>query len=126
MTVPRIIAAVAGLFLAVFGLWAFFGPQSFFDQIATFQPYNRHLIHDIGAFQFGAGATLLVALAWADALGAALAGVAAGSALHAAAHWLDKDLGGRSSDPYFLTILAVVIAAAAVLRRRSSAGSQAG
>ena len=120
MTFPRIIAAVAGLFLVVFGLWAFFGPQSFFDQIATFQPYNRHLIHDIGAFQFGAGATLLFALAWADAAGAALAGVAAGSALHAAAHWLDKDLGGRSSDPYFLTALAVVIAAAAVMRRRSA------
>jgi len=119
MKVSRIVAFAAGAFLIVFGLWAFFGPRSFFDQIATFPPYNRHLLHDIGAFQFGLGVVLLLSMVWTDALGAALAGVGAGSALHAVAHWWDRSLGGRSSDPYTLTVLAAVILGAAMFRRRS-------
>jgi hypothetical protein len=115
----RVIALLVGVFLVVFGLWAFFGTRSFYDQIATFPPYNRHLIHDIGAFQVGLGATLLIAVAWADALGAALAGNGAGAFLHAAAHWWDRDLGGKSSDPYVITLLAAVIVAAALARAGS-------
>ena len=122
MKLSRVIALLIGVFLVVLGLWAFFGPRSFYDQLATFPPYNRHLLHDIGAFQFGLGATLLIAMAWADALGAALAGVGAGAVLHAAAHWADRDLGGKSSDPYLLTLLAVVIVAAALARARSRPG----
>jgi len=118
----RVIAVLVGVFLVVLGLWAFFGPRSFYDQLATFPPYNRHLLHDIGAFQFGLGATLLIAIAWADALGAALAGVGAGAVLHAAAHWADRDLGGKSSDPYLLSLLAVVIVAAALARARTRPG----
>jgi hypothetical protein len=120
MKLSRYVAAVAGLSLVALGLWAFFDPRSFFDQLATFKPYNRHLIHDIGAFQVGLGATLLIALAWTDALAVALAGVGAGSALHAAAHWWDKDLGGKSSDPYSLTIVALVILIAGAMRHHAS------
>lgn len=122
MKLSRVIAVLVGVFLVVLGLWAFFGPRSFYDQLATFPPYNRHLLHDIGAFQFGLGATLLIAIAWADALGAALAGVGAGAVLHAAAHWADRDLGGKSSDPYLLSLLAVVIVAAALARARTRPG----
>ena len=121
MRAPKIIAILAGLFLTVFGFWAFFDARSFFDQIANFPPYNPHLLHDIGAFQIGLGMTLLIATVWADALAAALAGGGVGAAMHAAAHWWDQDLGGRSSDPYALTILAVVVLAAAWLRRRRRA-----
>ena len=119
MKFPRYVAAASGVFLIAFGLWAFFDPHSFFEQIATFKPYNRHLMHDIGAFQFGLGATLLIALAWTDALAVALAGAGAGSVLHAAAHWWDRDLGGRSSDPYTLTFIAIVILVAGAMRHRS-------
>lgn len=119
MRLPRIVAVLFGLFLTVFGLWAFFATRSFFDQIANFPPYNRHLLHDIGAFQTGLGLTLLIAAVWTDALGAVLAGNGIGATMHAAAHWWDRDLGGRSSDPYALTILAVVVLAVAWLRRRS-------
>ena len=118
MKAPKIIAILSGLFFTVLGLWAFFGTRSFFDQLANFPPYNPHLLHDIGAFQIGLGLTLLIATVWTDALAAALAGGGMGSAMHAAAHWWDRDLGGRSSDPYALTILAIVILAAAWLRRR--------
>jgi hypothetical protein len=43
-------------------------PHSFYDQAATFPPYNRHFIHDIGAFQVVRGSCLIAALALADAL----------------------------------------------------------
>jgi uncharacterized membrane protein len=114
----RLIAGLVGVFLVVFGLWAFFGPRSFFDQVATFPPYNRHLLHDIGAFQVGMGLALILAVRWADALSVALAGVGAGATFHAAAHWWDRDLGGKSSDPYVLTALALVLVVAALARRR--------
>jgi hypothetical protein len=117
--IARAVAVLAGLFLVVFGLWAFFAPASFFERIATFKPYNRHLIHDIGAFQVGLGATLLIALAWKDALGSALLGNGLGAGMHAAAHWWDRSLGGRSSDPYFITALAVIVIGAGMLRARS-------
>jgi hypothetical protein len=116
----RYVAVAAGLFLVVLGFWAFFGPQSFFDRIATFNPYNKHLIHDIGAFQIGLGATLLIALARKSALATALAGVGIGSGFHAIAHWIDKDLGGRDSDPYGLTIVAVLILVAAAMAHKES------
>jgi hypothetical protein len=119
MKAPRIVAILFGMFLTVFGFWAFFGTRSFFDQIANFPPYNRHLLHDIGAFQIGIGLTLFIATVWTDALAAALAGSGIGAAMHAVAHWWDRDLGGRSSDPYALTVLAGVVLAAAWVRRRS-------
>ena len=119
MRLSRVIAALVGLFLVALGLWSFLGPRSFYDQLATFPPYNRHLFHDIGAFQVGLGAVLLLAVRWGDALGVALTGVGIGAALHAAAHWWDRDLGGKSSDPYLLSVLALVILAAALARARA-------
>jgi hypothetical protein len=118
MKLTRVIAALVGAFLVVLGLWAFLGPRSFYDQIALFPPYNRHMLHDIGAFQAGLGVTLLLAVRWGDALGVALAGVASGSALHAASHWWDRDLGGKSTDPYVLTVFAAVVVVAAAGRAR--------
>ena len=123
MKFARYVAVAAGLFLVVFGVWAFFGPQSFFDRIATFKPYNKHLIHDIGAFQIGLGTTLLLALVWQSVLAVALGGVGIGSAFHAIAHWTDKDLGGRDSDPYSLTIVAVLILVAAAMAHHESRAS---
>jgi hypothetical protein len=115
--VPPAIALAAGLFSAGLGLWAFFDPQSFFDQLALFPPYNEHLLHDVGAFQVGLGATLLLALVWrSDALLVALAGMGIGAVLHFISHVEDTDLGGRSSDPYTLGVLAAVIVGAAAWR----------
>jgi hypothetical protein len=115
---PRVIATLAGLVTLVLGLWAFFDPRSFYDQLAVWPPYNRHFLHDVGAFQFGLGATLLGAAFVRDALTLALTGVGLGSALHAVSHGMDRNLGGRASDPYALGLLAVVILAGAVLRAR--------
>jgi hypothetical protein len=39
-------------------------PRSFFTALAAFEPYNQHFIQDIGAFQIGLGAVLLLAGVW--------------------------------------------------------------
>ncbi len=108
------LTAVGAAFFIGVGLWAFFGPRSFFDQLATFEPYNPHFLHDIGAFQVGIGAALAAAL-WrrTDAIFAALAGAGVGSAFHTVAHIRDNDLGGMDSDPYVFGIAALLLLAGA-------------
>jgi hypothetical protein len=55
---------ISGLFMLAFGIWAFFAPVSFAEFVAF--PYNRHLLHDAGAFQIGIGTTVMLALLWAN------------------------------------------------------------
>ena len=88
--IARIVALVAGLLTLGAGLWAFIGPRSFYDAVATFPPYNRHLIHDIGAFQIGLGATVLLGLRWRDTLLVVLTGYAAGAVVHAVSHIIER------------------------------------
>ncbi len=114
----RAFAVAAGLLTLLLGLWCFIAPQSFYDQIATWPPYNTHLLHDIGAFQMGLGATLLAGVALKDGLLVGLTGGAVGSVMHAIAHIIDRGKGGRSTDPGALGLLALLIVAAAVLRYR--------
>ena len=100
------------------GIWAFLDPRAFYEGVATWPPFNKHFIHDIGAFQIGLGLTLLLGLLGGDALFVALAGVGAGQAIHALAHWIDRDLGGKPGDPWAMGILAAILVTGAVLRRR--------
>ena len=113
-----LIAGAGGLFFLAVGLWALLAPASFYELVATYPPYNHHLLHDIGAFNIGLGAVLLGALVWRDALLVGLAGTALGSAAHAYAHWIDQHLGGSALDPILLTLLAAVLAGGAALRWR--------
>lgn len=115
--VARGIALLAGLFFIGFGIWAFADPVSFFEQIATYRPYNEHFLHDAGAFQIGIGTALLLALTWKDALAVALGGAAAGSVMHAISHFMDTELGGKDTDPWFLGFLAAVLVIGLVARR---------
>ena len=101
------------------GAWSFLWPESFHRTIATFDPFNLHLFHDLGAFQLGIGVALLGALFWRDALTVALLGGFAGAAVHFVSHVMDRDLGGRASDPVTLGILAAILLAAFVLRLRT-------
>jgi len=110
-------AAIGGAVLTATGAWALAAPRSFFDVIATYPPYNRHLIHDIGAFLVGLGVAFLVGLKARRALTAALVANAAAAVLHEVSHIVDRDLGGKASDPWLLGLVAVlfvVIAARAV------------
>jgi hypothetical protein len=119
----RIVAAAGGVFLAGSGLWAMVDPQSFFDTAATFEPYNRHFVLDIGAFQVGLGAVLLLAATRpaADALACALLAVGAGSLAHVASHAVTHDLGGTpGTDIPFFSILTVLLVTAGMLRWRDA------
>jgi hypothetical protein len=115
--VARLVAWTAAAFFVVFGVWAFFAPAGFAKQIATFPPYNRHLLHDLGAFQIGIGVALLLGLWGWSGLGTAIGGAAAGSVLHVAAHVMDRNLGGRSTDPFGLGLLAAALVVATWLVR---------
>jgi hypothetical protein len=110
--VSTIVVAAYGAFTLALGVWALVDTSSFYDNIAEFPPYNRHFLHDVGAFQIGLGAALLFALVWrGDAVLAVLGGAAVGAASHWVAHVVDEGLGGRSSDPYSLGIIAAVLVA---------------
>jgi hypothetical protein len=69
-------------------------PHLFSDVIATYPPYNRHLFHDVGAFQLGIAAALAAGIAGRRALAVGLWGGAVGGTAPAASHWIDADLGG--------------------------------
>jgi hypothetical protein len=116
---PRIVAAGAGVFLAVAGLWALIGPESFYENLADFPPYNQHFLQDIGAFQIGLGAVLLLAALRpaADVLAVTLLGVGIGSAAHVVSHAVGHDLGGTPAvDIPFFSILTVLLVTAGLLR----------
>ena len=117
-TFARVVAILVGLQFAVVGAWAMVDPRSFFDTLATFQPYNQHLLQDLGAFQVGLGVVLLLA-AWrprASGLAIALLGVGVGAALHALSHVIGRDLGGnpQSDIPLFVLIAALTLVAGAL------------
>jgi hypothetical protein len=90
------------------GAWAFLAPASFARFIAYPPPYNRHLLHDAGAFQLGIGTATLLALRWSDALLVALTGFAVASGLHTLSHAIDRHLGGHAGDVPALGLLTLV------------------
>jgi uncharacterized membrane protein len=115
----RALAVAAGIVYAVAGGWAFLFPTSFYSTIANFVPYNRHLVHDLGAFQVGLGVTLLAAGLAGRGLVPALVGVLVASLLHLASHVADPGLGGHpAADLAALTLLAAVLAVALLLQLR--------
>jgi len=110
-----VICAVSMLGL---GVWAFAAPASF-SRFIDYAPFNRHLIHDVGAFQIGIGVALLLALAWSDALLVALSGFVVASALHTLSHAVDRHIGGHASDVPTLALLTLLALYAMATRRRS-------
>jgi hypothetical protein len=116
---PVVIAAtlVCAASMLIFGFWAFLAPESF-AQFINYAPYNRHLIHDVGAFQIGIGAAMLLALLWSDGLLVALTGFAVASGLHTLSHYLDRHIGGHDSDVPALGLLTLVALLAIYARMR--------
>ena len=114
---------LGGIAFLPFGLWAMVAPRSFFDQVAEFHPYNQHFVQDIGAFQLGLGAVLLLAAARPalDGLTLALLGSGIGAAAHVVSHVVGHDLGGTpSSDIPMFTAIALVLLVVGGLRLRES------
>lgn len=120
-SLPKVVAGIAGLFFVAAGIGAFGAPEAFFEAAAVFEPYNEHFIRDIGAFQLGLGAVLLLAVWIDDGLVVALGGVGLGSLMHGAGHAIDRHLGGTPAiDIPFWVALSALLLAAAVLRWRHS------
>ena len=116
---PRAVAVVGGVSFLAAGLWAMAGPESFFETVATFEPYNQHFVQDIGAFQIGLGAVLLAATGRGDALAVGLVGVGIGSAAHTVSHVIGRDLGGRPElDIPFTALTSLLLLAAGLWRWR--------
>ncbi len=97
---------IGGLSMLALGIWAFSAPASFADFVAF--PYNRHLLHDVGAFQIGIGATMLLALLWADGVMIVLAGYVVGTGFHLASHIVDQHVGGHDYDPLVLGFMVII------------------
>jgi len=114
-SVPRVVAIGGGAGFVLLGAWAMVDPNSFFEVLARFEPYNQHFLQDIGAFQIGLGMVLLLAglLVRPDGLTVALLGVGVGAALHAVSHVLGRDLGGvpERDIPSFAVLAAALLAA---------------
>jgi hypothetical protein len=91
----RLFCVAVGAFFAAQGLWAFAAPRSFYDALATFEPYNAHFVRDIGAIQAGVGIGGAVAGLRTRAVVAGLAGLASFQVLHVVSHVVDRDAGGR-------------------------------
>jgi hypothetical protein len=120
---PRIVAGSGGGFLLGSGLWAMVGPASFFDVAATFEPFNAHLLRDVGAFMIGLGAVLLLAAARpaVDALAITLCGVGVGAVAHTISHVVDRDRGGTPAvDIPFWAVLSLVLLGVGVARWRDT------
>jgi hypothetical protein len=112
----RLLSLAIGAVIAAQGVWAFVAPRSFFDTLATFDPYNAHFIRDIGTIQIGVGVAGIVGAARrADAVIVGLAGLATFQVLHVVSHAVDHDKGGRPGfDIPALSALALLTAAALV------------
>jgi predicted anti-sigma-YlaC factor YlaD len=116
---PVLVAATLVCAASMLGLgaWAFLGPESF-SRFIDYAPYNRHLLHDAGAFQLGIGVSLLLALFWTDGLLVALTGFAVASGLHTISHAIDRQIGGHASDVPSLGLLTLVALVAIAERIR--------
>ena len=117
----RLIAGIVGLFYLATGIWAYADPAGFAGSVATFPPFNRHLLHDSGSFSAGLGLVLIFSAWMSEGLRPALVAVLGASLLHLWAHIEDIGLGGRpSSDIPILSVICVVLVAGAVLSFRPS------
>jgi hypothetical protein len=115
---PQTRLLAVGAAVTLFGAWPYLFPLSFFNNVATYEPYNEHFLHDAGAFLMGLGIALLAAAKWRDGLTVALVANAAAAVLHALGHIQDRNLGGRATDPWVLSLVAVAFVVPAVKRMR--------
>lgn len=123
---PRLWCAAAGALFGLQGVWAFVVPRSFFDTLATFEPYNPHFVRDIGTIQIGVGVAAVVGALRVSAVVAGLSGLAAFQVLHVASHVIDRDAGGRPGfDIPALSLIAVLTLVALVIARRGPTGPDA-
>ena len=121
---PSLWGAAVGALFGLQGLWAFVSPQSWFDALAVFEPFNKHFIRDIGTFQVGLAVAGILGALRVRAVVVGLGALAAFQVLHVASHGIDRDAGGRPGfDIPALSLLAATTVVALVLAWRAPADS---
>jgi hypothetical protein len=125
---PRVVTIVGGAGFVALGVWAMISPQSFFEAVATFEPYNQHFLQDIGAFQVGLGVVLLLAglSGRTDGLTIALIGVGVAAAFHTVSHVVGRELGGvpERDIPAFAGMAAILLLAGGLRWRHVRAAAR--
>lgn len=93
------------------GVWIFVATRNFAETVAPWAEFSEHFLRDAGAFQIGLGVAVLGVLLWRDAIGVVLAGLAAGTLMHAISHGIDDDYGVAAALAGFglLVVLALVL-----------------
>jgi hypothetical protein len=86
--------------------------------VALFDPFNRHYLRDVGAFQTGVGAATLMAMRCGDAVVVGLGGFLVADVAHLVSHVIDHGLGGRVTDISAIAVPALVAVAALIARSR--------
>jgi hypothetical protein len=114
----RVIWVLAVAFFVVTGLWPFVSPDTFFDALVAFPPYNAHLMRDIGVFTLGSAGALLAALRFKDALLVALIGASTAAIAHVFSHIVDSDKGGNPTDIPLLAVFAAILVVGTAARMR--------
>ena len=114
----RVTWVLAVALFVVTGLWPIVSPDSFFDALVAFPPYNAHLMRDIGVFTLGPAGALLAALRFKDTLLVALIGASTAAIAHVVSHVVDSDKGGNPTDIPLLVVLAAILVAGTAVRMR--------
>lgn len=92
----QILLILSGSVYGLAALTMLAAPEWFFNNIGNHPPYNRHYVGDLGAFQLGLAAGLIVA-AWNPARSRVLIGAAViAGIVHALNHGYDILLGEES------------------------------
>jgi PPOX class probable F420-dependent enzyme len=136
------VALLTGAATAVAGVWCLAAPHSFARLVGFPVPEAHdhgtgtgtgtgtgagagagaeaavHFLHDVGAFQLGLAAALLLACVWYDALLTVLAGFAVAGFAHTANHLADLGLGGERGQIPLIAVAALAAAAAFAVRLR--------
>jgi hypothetical protein len=114
----RVTWVLAVAFFVVTGLWPLVSPDTFFDALVAFPPYNAHLMRDIGVFTLGPAGALLAAVRFNDTLLVALIGASTAAIAHVVSHVVDSDKGGNPTDIPLLAVLAAILLAGTAVRMR--------
>ncbi|MCV7195941.1 PPOX class F420-dependent enzyme [Mycobacterium angelicum] len=110
------VTTLIGLLTIGIGVWCLIDPGSFAQFVGFGE--HEHFLHDVGAFQVGLGATLLLALIWSDALATSITGFLLANTIHTVNHVLDLNLGGSPAQAWLLGATSAALAFALVLRLR--------
>lgn len=109
---------LAVAFFVATGLWPLVSPDTFFDALVAFPPYNAHLMRDIGVFTLGPAGALLAAVRFKDTLLIALIGASTAAIAHVVSHVVDSDKGGNPTDIPLLAVFAATLVGGTAGRMR--------